>query len=746
VLERNLKNQYVNLNRIDGTKELIYSDYHKPTPKYNKIYFTALSKILSLPSEDILRSSFVIHEHHLQTDTDKQLRSMLTGTEESDYEDVLSSLQNEYYSITKERLPWQTQGGPRTVREIERTEDKIKTLDDELETLKAYFAGKQKLLKKQQEAELKKNKLLKKISLLQELLANLRNLERISHDLKEASLRKTELLQQKDQLEKLLRARDDLNQKIEHRYSSFSKFNPVDTESEVSAYLTFLEQLKQKEIQRAGYLKTKTNLENRLAVLPDFSEAPGNLLFILDELNNLMRQRENHKEAEKRVSSRISNLERQLKKHVVAVSGTALVLALSIASFVFLKINIVAGTIISAILLCFTILVIALKVLPLQKKHKAMIRGINKIKRIIKQNDERRLRINNRFEPFIEDSPLAAREKFITYQNVAQRIRQAELLITNCDEDVSRLRNSSKFQEYDRKYQLLTTQFGERLNDEIKSYRNLMQQVDNLNVKIKSAPAIQNLHEKLNQAMQEIASLQFKKEKIMKRHKSFWKINSPEKFEALIKKFEGDLAKVNREMVQVESKITEYRVSMEHEKKFEYNPEQILSEQEELLGKLEWLRLRKNALTLAMQVLDESVRDFRNAFLEKLRNGITGYLAKIIQPLSYKIEIDNDFHLNLKYGRIPLGLDLLSSGAFDQLFFAYRLTLADMLMPQINFPFIIDDAFVHFDTERRNRVFALLDALKQNHQFIICSSDERIKAYCDYTVELDSNGLFDDRL
>lgn len=62
-----------------------------------------------------------------------------------------------------------------------------------------------------------------------------------------------------------------------------------------------------------------------------------------------------------------------------------------------------------------------------------------------------------------------------------------------------------------------------------------------------------------------------------------------------------------------------------------------------------------------------------------------------------------------------------SAGVLDQLFFACRLGLADALADDVRLPLLLDDPFVHFDTERYCAALELLTSVAQETQVILCT-------------------------
>lgn len=78
-------------------------------------------------------------------------------------------------------------------------------------------------------------------------------------------------------------------------------------------------------------------------------------------------------------------------------------------------------------------------------------------------------------------------------------------------------------------------------------------------------------------------------------------------------------------------------------------------------------------------------------------------------------------------GGKQLSVDQLSAGTGDQIYFAVRLGMIDLLSPQVKLPLILDDAFARYDDERLRRILELLIQEAGNRQILIFSCQTREK-------------------
>ena len=68
-----------------------------------------------------------------------------------------------------------------------------------------------------------------------------------------------------------------------------------------------------------------------------------------------------------------------------------------------------------------------------------------------------------------------------------------------------------------------------------------------------------------------------------------------------------------------------------------------------------------------------------------------------------------------------LPLDRLSAGTGDQIYFAVRLGMIDLLSPDVRLPLILDDAFARYDEERLRKILDLLCQEASSRKILIFS-------------------------
>ncbi|NBJ69134.1 MULTISPECIES: AAA family ATPase [Clostridia] len=132
-------------------------------------------------------------------------------------------------------------------------------------------------------------------------------------------------------------------------------------------------------------------------------------------------------------------------------------------------------------------------------------------------------------------------------------------------------------------------------------------------------------------------------------------------------------------------------------------------------------------LKTAKEILLQAKRSYQNKYLHKVMERTTLYFRELTdetyqyvypptadQP--FTVEADDGTRFNVKE---------LSKGTMDQLYVALRLAVSVCISEEHALPFMMDDAFVHFDSIRTKRLTSLLERIAQRQQVIVftCKQD-----------------------
>lgn len=147
-----------------------------------------------------------------------------------------------------------------------------------------------------------------------------------------------------------------------------------------------------------------------------------------------------------------------------------------------------------------------------------------------------------------------------------------------------------------------------------------------------------------------------------------------------------------------------------------------------------------SVLELTLQCIEEARQNALVSKLEILNNRVSEILDGLTGGRYTKVRFDKS---NLKFeawsgdrGEWVDPEKWLSSGTVDQIYFAARLALADLISDERNSILILDDPFANFDDNRLGNAMKVLKGLSQNHQILLLTSHDHYDSWADSTINL----------
>ncbi|MGX7150048.1 ATP-binding protein [Enterococcus ureasiticus] len=176
----------------------------------------------------------------------------------------------------------------------------------------------------------------------------------------------------------------------------------------------------------------------------------------------------------------------------------------------------------------------------------------------------------------------------------------------------------------------------------------------------------------------------------------------------------------------------------EKEQKILYQRQQMLSdgtldelyqEQAELKTEIEELALEWSAHQLAGQLLMDLLTELSEKQLPNLLKKATDYFKLLTQNTYRGIQLHEDQLIVIREDQQRFMLHELSTGTRDQVIMAVRFAFLYLQEQRSLCPIIIDDGWLHYDSQRKEQL-AQLFAVFSEHQQVICfSSDQEMVSY-----------------
>jgi DNA repair exonuclease SbcCD ATPase subunit len=134
----------------------------------------------------------------------------------------------------------------------------------------------------------------------------------------------------------------------------------------------------------------------------------------------------------------------------------------------------------------------------------------------------------------------------------------------------------------------------------------------------------------------------------------------------------------------------------------------------------------KEAVDIAKGFLKESLKEIQQNYAPLLNQQMNSILSTITDEKYNKVDTNSSLDVvihDMQNGVIDL--NLLSNGTIDQIYFALRLAVAQMLSVKETLPLIIDEAFAQYDDQRLRNTIAFLLRLAKQRQILLFTCQKR---------------------
>src|SRR5699024_1725448 len=197
--------------------------------------------------------------------------------------------------------------------------------------------------------------------------------------------------------------------------------------------------------------------------------------------------------------------------------------------------------------------------------------------------------------------------------------------------------------------------------------------------------------------------------------------------ESSIETLKQQLHENKQQQVTLDKQITTFELEIKQLEQSDDHSTAIYAQQiaEDTLQQYadEWatLKIAQEALQQAKINYQENhlqaVLRYTSTFFEELTNG---RYNQVYAPTSKKpFQVEGKDHILYTVNRI-------SQGTVDQLYIALRIAISIVMSDRYQMPFMIDDAFVHFDDTRTNRMVRILQNWTHEQQIIIFTCKKSI--------------------
>ncbi len=194
-----------------------------------------------------------------------------------------------------------------------------------------------------------------------------------------------------------------------------------------------------------------------------------------------------------------------------------------------------------------------------------------------------------------------------------------------------------------------------------------------------------------------------------------------------------DTETINNEIMRVTSSISALKAGVSESE----NLMRPLGEIEEDML-LETENIKKceselDAYELAISKIESISEEIHSGFSEEFNNCVSRIIKQITQGKYDEVKVNSKMEIMVvdsQSNRLaPVGS--LSGGTIDQLYFAVRFAIMDLILPDKTIPVFLDDCFLQYDEQRLENILRFIMAISKRRQIIMFSCRNAEKAAMD---------------
>jgi len=148
----------------------------------------------------------------------------------------------------------------------------------------------------------------------------------------------------------------------------------------------------------------------------------------------------------------------------------------------------------------------------------------------------------------------------------------------------------------------------------------------------------------------------------------------------------------------------------------------------ELLNKHKEDEIELQAVMLALETIEELSIEIHDDFGMQLNEEVSRIIRNVTNNKYKDIKLDEKLDLKVGWEGDYIPISKLSFGTMDQLYFALRMAVADLLLGQEEMPLLLDDSFAFYDDNRLKSALLYLASRKQVLLFTCHTREERVLA------------------
>ncbi|MPN37931.1 hypothetical protein SDC9_185452 [bioreactor metagenome] len=158
--------------------------------------------------------------------------------------------------------------------------------------------------------------------------------------------------------------------------------------------------------------------------------------------------------------------------------------------------------------------------------------------------------------------------------------------------------------------------------------------------------------------------------------------------------------------------------------------------EEDILTETETIKKCESELAayeLAIGTIENISEEIHSGFSEDFNTCVSQVIKQITQGKYDEVKVNNKMEIMVVDSQskrlTPVGS--LSGGTIDQLYFAVRFAIMDMILPDKTIPVFLDDCFLQYDEQRLENILSFIKSISKRRQIIMFSCRNAEKAAMD---------------
>ncbi|HHY91471.1 MAG TPA: AAA family ATPase [Clostridiales bacterium] len=289
----------------------------------------------------------------------------------------------------------------------------------------------------------------------------------------------------------------------------------------------------------------------------------------------------------------------------------------------------------------------------------------------------------------------------------------------------------------------LLTRRAEKQKELEKSEQKIAEQLEGLNIAAEAGKDLQAILKLLSEKMNQKKEIESEIDSFAGRYRAVLNDREEAAIREELENFIpdendaalGDEKEVDRvfqqkheELFALQDRIHELAHSIQRKEQEGKSVAQLEEELSEVNEAIQYGERRIQVFNAALEGLEEAFKEIQKDFGPKLNQKTGEILGRITRGKYTDLRISEDYQVRVTdpVQKEMREADYFSNGTWDQIYFALRLGIVQMIFENEKRPFLLlDDAFVQYDDRRLEAVWEYLHEYAKEHQVLLFTCHER---------------------